>query len=419
MRLTSWILTAALSGALLLPSDLFAATVANWRHEEGPLGSIVPDGPDTVLDSSGSGNHMETFSSGVAPFTAATYVSEVSPLALRSGLSNTLSLDFGPQPVEGTEDGADPGNGNARNDDNFTFGKPIQTKVFTAMTVELSFNMHEVGPGLYQALVGKDGKPLGDAPGEDDSPVPPFKVLIRGDNFPDTVNNQLFIEWIDGDGTLNSDVHFLATRETIVPGTWYHVAFTLTPAEAQLWVAEDTGPYLLKDTRSGQDYTGAAGEVLVQDPTPWTIGRGMFGNGVTDWSNAIIDEVRISDVALTPDQFLFLPQSAADADFDDNGTVDARDFLIWQRNFGGPGNPGTGDADGNGQVNDADYAAWKAKFGGPPAVAAGAGVPEPAGAALAALAAVGVWRRRRCAPEAKTQAEATRCGEAERAEKGE
>jgi hypothetical protein len=208
------------------------------------------------------------------------------------------------------------------------------------------------------------------------------------------VPNQLFVEWIDGDGTLFSDIHFLSTGETVLPNVWYHVAFTLTATDANLWVAQGTGDYVLKNSKLGQDYVGASGEVSVFDPTPWTIGRGAFGNGIVDWVDGIIDEVRVSDAALAPDQFLFLPPSS-DADFDDSGTVDGRDFLIWQRNYGGPGNPGTGDADGNGQVDDADFAAWKATFGGPPAVAAGAGVPEPAAIVLAALAAACTWRRRR------------------------
>jgi hypothetical protein len=88
--------------------------------------------------------------------------------------------------------------------------------------------------------------------------------------------------------------------------------------------------------------------------------------------------------------------SAADADFDNSGTVDGRDFLTWQRGFGGPGTDATGDANGDGQVNTLDFNEWKSKFGGPPATVAGAGVPEPASAALAAvaLAAVAATSRR-------------------------
>ena len=149
--------------SVLGTQNLWAATAAYWRHEEGPSGSIVPDGAGTVLDSSASGNPMQTFSSANAPFTAATYSPLVSPLALRSGSANNLALDFGPNPTIGAEDGADPFDDNGKNDDNYTDNTtaPITTQLFTAMTVELAFNMNTVDSS-YQNLFGKDGKPLGD-----------------------------------------------------------------------------------------------------------------------------------------------------------------------------------------------------------------------------------------------------------------
>src|SRR4051812_15885687 len=257
------------------------ATSAYWRHEGTP-GTLIPAGNDTVPDSSGNGNHMQTFDPS---FTSATYSSLVSPVPLRSGLPNTSSLDFGPG-------GDDAG----LNDDNFSQGKPIQTQVFTAMTVEVAFRMDSIGG--FQAIMGKDGKPLGDQPGEDNSPVPPFKVLIRGDNFPNAVNNQLFVEWIDGDGTLNSDDHFLASGQTIVPNQWYHIAVTINASDASLWVAGQTGAYQQLDHITG-DFAGPSGNVLVQEPLGWSVGRGMFNNGVADWADAHIDEVRISDTVLT------------------------------------------------------------------------------------------------------------------------
>jgi hypothetical protein len=157
----------------------------------------------------------------------------------------------------------------------------------------------------YQAIVGKDGKPLGDAAGEDNSPVPPFKISIRGDDFPGGVPNQLFVEWIDGDGTLNSDIQHLASHQTVVPNQWYHVAATINATDANLYVAGETGPYQLLDHVTG-DFAGPSGNVMVSEPLGWSVGRGFFDNHVADWSDAFIDEVRISDTVLTPNQFLFL-----------------------------------------------------------------------------------------------------------------
>jgi hypothetical protein len=289
-----WLVALQLAGCCAAAN---ADPVAYWRHEEGSPGALIPAGPDTVLDSTGNGNHMQTFNPA---FTSGTYTSTVSPVPLRSGLPNTLSIDFGPG-------GDDPG----LNDDNFTTAaKPVSGLLFDELTVEVAFRMDTVAG--YQAILGKDGKPLGDVPGEDDSPVPPFKILIRGDDFPDGVPNQLFVEFIDGDGTLNSDVHFLATRETVVPNQWYHVAVTIDADDANLWVAGENERYQLKDSITG-DFAGPGGNVLVQEPLGWSIGRGMFNNGVADWADAHIDEARISDMVLSRDQFLFnaVPEPAS------------------------------------------------------------------------------------------------------------
>lgn len=255
-----------------------AATSAYWRHEEGVSGGLIAPGAATVLDASGNGNHMRTFDPG---FTSATYSTNVSPLALKSGLPNTLSLDFGPG-------GDDAG----LNDDNYSDGAAVNAQLFSAMTVELAFNMNSIGG--YQAIFGKDGKPTG-------SVVPPLKFLIRGDDFPNAIPNQLFIEWIDGDG----DVHFLAGGETVTAGNWNHVAFVLTDTEASLYVAGENTPYQLVSSLSGQDFAGSSGEVLFNSAANYSIGRGAFNGGVADWANALIDEVRISDSALAPSGFLF------------------------------------------------------------------------------------------------------------------
>ncbi|BBO34627.1 dockerin type I domain-containing protein [Lacipirellula parvula] len=88
---------------------------------------------------------------------------------------------------------------------------------------------------------------------------------------------------------------------------------------------------------------------------------------------------------------------ANDADFNNDGIVDGKDFLIWQRGFGtaaGATN-GVGDANADGAVNAADLTVWKDRFGQPSAAAAVQAVPEPASLAGAcvALALIGYSSR--------------------------
>jgi hypothetical protein len=61
------------------------------------------------------------------------------------------------------------------------------------------------------------------------------------------------------------------------------------------------------------------------------------------------------------------------ADFNNDGTVDTADYVIWRKNNGTDVLAGTlGDADGDGYVDDADYQIWRAQFGTSPSAPANA-----------------------------------------------
>jgi hypothetical protein len=115
------------------------------------------------------------------------------------------------------------------------------------------------------------------------------------------------VEWIDGDG----DIHFLSSGSTMTSGEWYHVAFTLSDTDASLYIADETGPYSLVDSISGADFAGSSNEVLVDSTGNFSVGRGMYNGNAADWSDALIDEVRISDRVLEVTELLFDPAPAA------------------------------------------------------------------------------------------------------------
>jgi autotransporter-associated beta strand protein len=98
-----------------------------------------------------------------------------------------------------------------------------------------------------------------------------------------------------------------------------------------------------------------------------------------------------SDVVLSD----FLP-AGAPGDYDDDGDVDGRDFLTWQRGFGGPASPAGSGADGNGDgtVDGDDLAIWAGDFGDPgPVTASQRPVPEPASCVIAIVLASCIYRR--------------------------
>lgn len=75
-------------------------------------------------------------------------------------------------------------------------------------------------------------------------------------------------------------------------------------------------------------------------------------------------------------------QQMENADFDQDGDVDGRDFLIWQRGFGTGTSLAEGDANGNGSVGVEDLAIWQTQYGNAPLVGAATAVPEPSTAVV-------------------------------------
>jgi hypothetical protein len=87
------------------------------------------------------------------------------------------------------------------------------------------------------------------------------------------------------------------------------------------------------------------------------------------------------------DQVTGLPPVAADnADFNGNGKVDGRDFLIWQRGFGTGNSLATGDANDSGTVDGADLIVWQTQYGmGALSALTTSAVPEPSTAFMLPL----------------------------------
>jgi hypothetical protein len=92
-----------------------------------------------------------------------------------------------------------------------------------------------------------------------------------------------------------------------------------------------------------------------------------------------------SDLLITGELSVISTVVEENADFDVDGDVDGRDFLIWQRGYTLSGNalPGEGDANGDGDVNGTDLAIWQDQYGTVPELTAESmAVPEPCGGIL-------------------------------------
>jgi hypothetical protein len=79
-------------------------------------------------------------------------------------------------------------------------------------------------------------------------------------------------------------------------------------------------------------------------------------------------------------------------DYNENGVVDAADYVLWRKNVGPGSLPNEGGIS-PGTVDTADYDFWRSRFGATSGAGAGsvlAGVPEPATALLLCLAIFGM-----------------------------
>ena len=227
-------------------------------------------GPDSGLspDSAGGDDQLRTFFDTTNPV----YRADVPGATTAAELPNTRSLEFTPNEDLYT---ARPGTLNAHPLDQFT--------------IEASFKTEN--SDRWQVILGKDGKPT-------DLAIAPFQMKVRNDL--GAANDVLSVEYI-AVGPDNVPVE--RRVDTLLPveaGVWYNVAAVMNGTTLSLYLDDTRTPegYVLQNT---VDVPGG----MVRSDATWTVGRGYFNGGIADWFDGFIDEVRISDRALDPSQFVF------------------------------------------------------------------------------------------------------------------
>jgi len=263
-----------LAGLLaLVGGGSHAATLAYWRFEDGQPGAMISAGPAVVPDTAGGGNDPAVASADQPAYTADVPFSSVP----QTGTKNVGGVEFRGQSDFFTRD---------QKINSFNFG-PTGSN---AWTIELSFKMRRLD-GVNR-LCGRDGNsPGGETRG-------PLQILTVGQE-----GGELFdirVEMLDG-GNGFRDV---ASERIYRVGRWYNVAATATGNSLSLYVDQLDGKgYQLAGTKA---INGAANATT----GAFSLGRGWNGEPA-DWMTGKIDEVRISDVALAPAQFLFTSPNGA------------------------------------------------------------------------------------------------------------
>jgi hypothetical protein len=294
-----------------------AVTVAQWRFEDKnglpaaagdflrstPTPGGTPSGGNTVdvtSDSSGNGNELRTFHSPNDPNnadgaqrleTSPTYtLSTPAPVIPQTLQPNLRAFDFDAAPGANPPAPPDAGGDDIYSRDQENMDQPANSHVLGTFTIEASFKIDTLG--RFQTIVNKDDD-ANAAPGS----LSPFSLKVLNDNR---------LEAYAFDGTSDgspADFRNVLSNAPLVANVWYNAAVTNDGTTMRLYLDDTSngvGDYVLQSAPN----TSIAGGALVQSTAPWTVGRGWF-NGPADFFDGQIDEVRISDVVLSPSQFLF------------------------------------------------------------------------------------------------------------------
>ena len=289
-------LVVSLSSLVLCASHLQAATVAYWRFEAGPANTdVLHAGVDGVFDGriedvSGNGNALSAWSQG--GWAGFAYRAGV-PFARvpQSGSTNRFCIkNTGPYPALFTSaTSSSPTGINAR------------TMTPAQFTVEASYKA-EANAG-FRTVVGRDGRNVSTANGD----LAALYLQVRPDD-------SACISFTDVSGYTHTafsppgwvyGFNYGANPEgNNTP--WHHLAGLSDGSRLKLYVngvlvastdlttSGSPNRSLAKGTTSGADWTTGA----------WSVGRGLYAGVHTDRAFGLIDEVRISNTALTPGEFL-------------------------------------------------------------------------------------------------------------------
>lgn len=284
-----------------------ADTVAYWRFEEGPVNEPVPhpagDGVfyPGALDSSGYGNHLSAWQENWAGYA---YRADV-------GLA-TIPLTKTPNVLSVQNIDSFPGM--------FTQSsvsipvKNIETIEFSQFTIEAFFKPES---GDHRTIVGRDARYVAD---ENDRLAALYFQLLPG--------NAMAIKYADVQGYWHEAISAsgviqgfsYSSDPTGTTGKWYYAAAVCNGTILSLYLAnitDNTGLELI--AQSNLTLSGSTNTAIAKGTTNgsdwhaggWSVGRGLYDGSHTDRAWGFIDEVRISDTALTQQELLlYSPQQS-------------------------------------------------------------------------------------------------------------
>jgi hypothetical protein len=261
--------------------------VAYWRFEDRPLGVVLPDTRHNTrpllatADSSFNGNDLFTYSTQQCPQFSGDVPSATVPqtgAVNRGCLDNTVLPSYNAP----TRD--------VYSHSQFSHASPIdlQTIEPAEWTIEASVKVKAL-EARRQTFVVRDGE-----------------YAPNGAQLAFRINEHNSFELVYND--VRHKAHRAVANASVVANQWYNLAGVSDGASLKLYVDSCDGKgYRLSATTDLQpDSAGSTALACLTPESEWSVGRGC---GPSEWFQGWIDEVRISDIALKPRDFLFSPRN--------------------------------------------------------------------------------------------------------------
>jgi hypothetical protein len=281
----------SLASLLILCTSALAATTAYWRFEQGPAnGQMVhQSGVDGVWsadvpDSSGNGNALSVWTSD--SWAGYAYRSDLPSSTIpQTGAANNYSVkNTGGLPS--------------------MWNNTLQGWTPSAWTIEASFKPETGG---YRTIVGRDSQ---GAAAVDPNLSALYFQIVPGDavaiKFADV--SGIWHEAVSAAGAVQG--FNFSSDPTGLTGHWYDMAAVSDGTLLSLYLNSGSGYNLVAQTDMAGSSANTTLTAGVGSGSDWTagdfsVGRGLYGGGHTDRAYGFLDEVRLSDGALSTSQFLF------------------------------------------------------------------------------------------------------------------
>ena len=159
-------------------------------------------------------------------------------------------------------------------------------------TIEISVKLDKL-PG-WNTIIGRDGSSF---PGNLKSD---FYFQNNG------TNDQFRLDFATVDGSR----YMIESGFAPVPGAWYHIALVSDGAKVEMYVDRTNGEGYKLASSTALSRRAGANNALASSGANWTFGRGWYDGKHVDHIEGCMDNVRFSDEALTPDQFVASKKTA-------------------------------------------------------------------------------------------------------------